>query len=187
MDTAAKLSPASVALHWLVGLGMIALTAVGLYMSNAEVWVLYPIHKSVGVLMFVLILARVVWRVKNGWPAQLAGGSPLEHRMAKLVHWLLITATLLMPISGMMNSGAGGHGIAVFGLQIVPSQHSADKPNEALPYNESVAEFGEAMHEWIGYLLILALLLHVAGALKHHLVYKDGVLRRMLGQRIAAK
>jgi cytochrome b561 len=184
MDTAAKLSPVSVALHWLVGLGLIALTAVGLYMSRAEVWALYPIHKSVGVLVFVLILARVLWRIKNGWPEPLAGGSRLEHRMAKIVHWLLITVTLAMPISGMMNSGAGGHGIAVFGLQIVPSQHSADKPNEALPYNESVAEVGATLHEWIAYLLILALILHVAGALKHHLIYKDGVLRRMLGQRI---
>jgi cytochrome b561 len=184
MDQASKLSPLTVALHWLVGLGMIALTAVGLYMSRAEVWALYPIHKSIGVLVFVLIVARVIWRIRNGWPTQLAGGSRLEHALAKIVHWLLITATLMMPISGMMNSGAGGHGIAVFGLQIVPSQHSADKPDQALPYNESVAELGEAVHEWLGYLLILALILHVAGALKHHLVYKDGVLLRMLGRRI---
>ncbi|MCV2358347.1 cytochrome b [Paucibacter sp. TC2R-5] len=184
MDQPNKLSPISVALHWLVGLGMIALTAIGLYMSRAEVWALYPIHKSVGVLLFVLILARVVWRLKNGWPAHVAGGSKLEQALAKLVHWLLILATLAMPISGMMNSGAGGHGIDVFGLQIVPSQHSADKPDQALPYNASVAELGDEMHEWIAYLLILALVLHVAGALKHHLVYKDGVLRRMLGSRI---
>lgn len=184
MDQPSKLSPLTITLHWLVGLGMIALTAIGLYMSRAEVWALYPIHKSIGVLLFVLILARVLWRIKNGWPAQLAGGSKLEHLLAKLVHWLLITATLAMPISGLMHSGAGGHGVAVFGLQIVPSQHSADKPDQALPYNAGMAELGEAVHEWLGYLLILALILHVAGALKHHWVYKDGVLRRMLGQRV---
>lgn len=181
MDTPTKLSPVSVALHWLVGVGMIALTAVGLVMSRAEIWALYPIHKSVGVLLFALILVRVLWRIRNGWPEALPGGSKLEYALAKLVHWLLISITLAMPISGMMHSGAGGHGVAVFGLQLVPSQHSADKPNEALPYNAGVAEFGAAAHEWIGYLLILALVLHVAGALKHHWIYRDGVLRRMLG------
>ena len=50
------------------------------------------------------VLARVLWRIKNGWPEPLAGGSRLEHRMAKIVHWLLITVTLAMPISGMMNA-----------------------------------------------------------------------------------
>jgi cytochrome b561 len=184
MDTQAKLSRTTITLHWLVGLLMLGLTAVGLYMSRAEVWALYPLHKSVGVLAFGVILVRVVWRLKNGWPEQLAGGSKLELRLAKLVHWLLLAATLAMPISGMLHSGAGGHGVAVFGLQIVPSQHSADKPEQALAYNETLAELGEAVHEWLGYLLMLAILLHVAGALKHHLIYKDGVLLRMLGRRV---
>jgi len=184
MDTAKQLSRRTVLLHWFVALGMIGLTAVGLCMSRAEVWFLYPIHKSIGVLVFGLILLRVVWRLRNGWPAQVAGGSALEHRLAHGVHWLLIGLTLAMPISGMMHSGAGGHGIAIFGLQLVPSQHKPEAPGEALPYNQSVAEWGEALHEYLGYLLILTVMLHLAGALKHHWVYKDGVLRRMLGQRI---
>ncbi len=186
MDTPQQLSRSSLLLHWLVAIGMIGLTAVGLYMSRAEQWFLYPIHKSFGVLVLGLVLVRVVWRLRNGWPAQVAGGTAWEHRLAHAAHWLLIVLTLAMPISGMMHSGAGGHGIAVFGLQLVPSQHKPEAPGEAIPFNASVAEWGEALHEWLGYLLILTVTLHVAGALKHHWVYKDGVLRRMLGQRIKA-
>ncbi|MEJ6004853.1 cytochrome b [Paucibacter sp. AS339] len=184
MDTPNQLSRTTVLLHWTVGLLMIALTAVGLVMSRADIGFLYPIHKAIGVLAFGLILARVVWRLRNGWPAPLPGGKAWEHRLASIAHWLLIGLTLAMPISGMMHSGLGGHGIDVFGLQLLPSRHSPDNPAQALPYNETLAELGEGLHEWLGYLLILTVMLHIAGAIKHHWVYQDGVLNRMRGRRI---
>jgi cytochrome b561 len=65
-DTKDKLSNLTIFLHWVVGLTIIALAAVGVYMSENEAFELYPIHKSIGVLIFAVIIVRVYWRFVNG-------------------------------------------------------------------------------------------------------------------------
>lgn len=66
-DTKSQLSNLTIALHWVVGLSIIVLIIVGIYMSENEVFELYPIHKSIGVLIFFVIVVRVYWRFVNGW------------------------------------------------------------------------------------------------------------------------
>lgn len=67
-DTATILSTTTVRLHWLVALIMIGLIAVGIYMEEQEAYALYPWHKSLGVLILLLVVPRVIWRIMNGWP-----------------------------------------------------------------------------------------------------------------------
>ena len=67
-DTEEKLSAVTVGLHWLIGITIISLIAVGIYMEENEIFFLYPIHKSIGILIFLFVLIRVVWRIANGWP-----------------------------------------------------------------------------------------------------------------------
>ena len=182
MDQAHKLSRLSIALHWLVALTIIALTIVGIYMSRAEAWALYPIHKSIGVLAFLIVVLRIVWRIKNGWPAPASNYPRHEQIFAKLVHWILIIATIAMPVSGMIFSGASGHGFGIFGWTILAPNHAPDKPDQVVPYNELLANTGEFLHETIAYVMIAAIVLHIFGALKHHLIDRDATLLRMLGQ-----
>lgn len=167
-------------LHWLVAIFMIGLLAVGTYMEKNGVYDLYPIHKSMGVIAFVFILVRVVWRMKKGWPTPVSVYHKHEQMLSKIVHWVLIIGTLLMPISGMMMSGFGGHGISVFGLEIVPS---IDK-TQTSALNINLAQLGHNIHGILGKVLILAVILHIAGAWKHHLIDKDNTLRRMLGLKL---
>lgn len=169
-------------LHWVVGLFMIGLITVGIYMDQASAYDLYPIHKSLGIIALVFILMRVVWRVMKGWPTPVSDYHKHEQMLSKVIHWVLIIGTLLMPISGMMMSGAGGHGLSVFGLELLASNHGPD--GKTVPLNASVAGFGSEVHGIVGYVLIGAIVLHVAGALKHHVVDKDNTLRRMLGLRL---
>ena len=115
-DSHNKFATTTVFLHWLVGLTIIGLLATGIYMSENGVYALYPWHKAIGFLVLFVALARVVWRMKNGWPSAAANYKPIEHKLASVVHWVLIIATLLMPISGLMASVLGGHGLSVFGL-----------------------------------------------------------------------
>lgn len=183
-DTASKLSPVSIGLHWLVGIMMITLLAVGIYMEENEVYFLYPIHKSFGVLVILVAVPRIIWRIKNGWPAPAAEYKGYEQLLSRLVHWLLILATVMMPISGMLMSGMGGHGIAVFGLELMANNPDPADPGSVIAVNGSLAGLGHTMHGIGGNVLLFAVVLHVVGALKHHVVDKDGTLRRMLGARL---
>lgn len=183
-DTASQLSPVSVLLHWIVALAMIAMLALGIYMEETEAFALYPVHKSIGVIVLVVALIRVFWRLSNRWPSALSDDGALLHFVARLVHWILILGTLLMPISGMVMSGVGGHGVAVFGMELIAANPDPANPMEVIPHNEALAGFAHSVHGFVANLLIAVLLLHVVGAIKHHMVNKDGTLRRMLGKRV---
>lgn len=152
-------------------------------MALTEAYGIYPIHKSIGVLALPLLMARAVWRLKQGWPEPLHPYSALQQGLAKLTHWALLLGVIALPISGMIYSGASGNGFGIFGLQLFPSNYH---PSEglAIPYHELLAVVGETAHEWLAYGLAAILGLHIAGALKHHLIDGDGTLKRMLGKRV---
>lgn len=183
MPTQDRLPRISRWLHWLVAAFMLGLASVGLYMSRAEVWFLYPWHKSLGVIALLFIGARLFQRLRLGLPDPVQPTSPLARRAARWAHGLLLALTVLMPLSGMLFSGAGGHGFGIFGLTLVPHQGNPAKPGETLAYNASLAELGEQAHHWLGYLLLALVALHVLAALKHHFMDRDTTLLRMLGRK----
>lgn len=183
-DTREKLSPTTVFLHWVVGLTIIGLLAVGVYMAETETFALYPWHKSFGQLIFVFVLLRVIWRIHNGWPTPIREYLPIEQLLAKVVHYVLLIGTVLMPLSGFIMSAVGGNGVEFFGIEIVARNPDPADPKKVIAHSEAIAGLASAIHQWVGYTLIAALVLHVAGALKHHVVHKDGTLRRMQGQRV---
>lgn len=182
MDTKEKLSPLTISLHWVVAVGMIGLVGTGIYMAEFEVYPLYDWHKAFGVLLFVAALARVLWRIKNGWPKAAGDYTTMETIAAKGAHWLLIIATLAMPISGLMMSGFGGHGVDVFGWQMIADNPSPTSEYGVAPINETLAGAGHQIHNILGWVLLVTILLHVAGAVKHHIIDKDATLLRMLGR-----
>ena len=183
-DSKQHLSRLSIALHWLIGLTIITMMSVGIFMESYEVMFLYPLHKSFGVIIFLFIVIRIVMRLANGWPPPVTEYPAWEQKLAKLVHWVLLIATLLFPISGMMMSGAGGHGIAVFGFELVAKNVDPNDIEKVLPLNGQLAELGHEVHEWLGTIMIFVISLHVLAALKHHYLDKDGTLRRMMGKEI---
>ena len=187
-DTATKLSLPTILLHWSVALGMIGMLAVGLYMKYGKDYSLYPLHKSIGVLLFALIMARVIWRIYNGWPAHAAPYKKWEINLSKIVHYALLIGTILIPVSGFIMSAMGGHGVSVFGFQLVAINYDPDLlamgQKVKLPINAATAQIGATLHAWVSYIILFALFLHISGALKHHVVDKDSTLKRMLGKEI---
>lgn len=182
MDQVKRLSRLTIGLHWLIAVTMIGLIIIGLVMANFEEYDYYEIHKSIGILISGIIVIRVVWRIWQGWPEPVSDYARHEILLAKVVHWVLIVSTVAMPISDMMYSGASGHGFGIFGFHILSENPDPLKPGEVIPLSEFWGNVGQTLHEYIGYLLILAIVLHVAGALKHHLIDKDATLLRMLGK-----
>lgn len=184
LDTHAKLSPITISLHWIVAIMMITLLSTGIIMEEFKLFALYPWHKSFGVLIILFVVLRVAWRIKNGWPTHAGDYTQIEKLLAKIVHWLLIIGTVLMPFSGFMMSAMGGHGVYFFGLELVPHNPDPSEPNKVIPLNASLAQIAHTMHGLGGNILIAAVVLHVVGALKHHMIDKDGTLRRMFGASI---
>ncbi len=180
-DTKEALSSLTIFLHWMVGLTIIALVSVGIYMSENEVFELYPIHKSIGVLIFAVVVVRVYWRFVNGWLQPVTEYRAIEHNLAKIIHWVLIIAMIVMPISGFIMSGAGGYGVSVFGLEIIAAQFDP-VAKEAIPHNAALAGLMHEIHAIAGWTMAVAIVLHIAGAFKHHVIDKDNTLRRMLGK-----
>jgi cytochrome b561 len=179
MDTAKKLTRTTLALHWLIAPTILGLCALGIYMVRTESWGLFHWHKSIGLLLFTVILARLAHRLRQGLPPPVRAGARWEHIASQAAHWLLLAATALLPLTGMMYSGLGGHGFGIFGMEIVESHYVAGK---AVPVNEDLSIFGQSMHSWIGYGLLALVALHIGAALKHHFIDKDETLRRMLGK-----
>jgi cytochrome b561 len=183
-DTKKKLSCVTVALHWIVAVTIIVMIAVGVYMTDFEVYELYPIHKSVGMLIFVVILLRVSWRIKQGWPEAASDYKSWEQTLSKVVHWMLIIGTVMMPLSGILMSSMGGYGLSIFGLELLAATPNPEEAGKMIPINGLLAGIAHETHEIAGKVVFVAILLHLAGALKHHIVDKDGTLKRMLGKNI---
>ncbi len=180
LDTPTQLSPTTKALHWIVALGMIGMLAVGVYMVETETFGLYPWHKSFGFLIFFIVMLRVIWRIKNGWPVPASDYPQIERSLAKVVHWVLIIGTVCLPLSGFLMSSLGGHGVDVFGMEVVARNIDPEDPSKALAHSETLAGLFHSVHHWLGYIIIASVILHVLGALKHHVIDKDSTLKRML-------
>ncbi|OGT53172.1 MAG: cytochrome B [Gammaproteobacteria bacterium RIFCSPHIGHO2_12_FULL_42_13] len=160
-------------LHWLMAILIIGLLALGLYMvplpiSHAKLK-LYGWHKEYGLLALGLVALRLIWRLLNITPRLTLPF--LEKLAARTVHWAFYVFMFAMPISGWLITSAAGLPASFFGLFVLPNLVS---PNE-----ESRMLF-EEIHQWLGYGLIVTILLHASAALKHHFVNKDDILRRML-------
>ena len=163
---------------------MIGLLATGIYMKENEVFALYPWHKSFGVLIATFIVLRVIWRIKAGWPSPVRNYTSIEKLLSKIVHYVLIIGTVLMPISGFIMSAMGGHGVDFFGMELVARNPDPADPKEVIALNGTLAGIGHNIHEFAGIAILVGIILHVVGALKHHIIDKDGTLRRMLGAEV---
>lgn len=133
---------------------------------------LIALHKSIGLTILVLTLVRLAWRLGNPPPPLPTHMTRGEIMLARTTHILFYLLLLLMPLSGwaMVSTGRRIGPVSWFGLIDVPP----------LPLPKSLGGLFHESHETIGWIIILTLALHVAGALKHHLFDRDNVLARML-------
>ncbi len=162
-------------LHWLMGLAIIGMLAVGLYMTGLELspdkLKLYGLHKAIGITLLSAFILRVLWRLVNVIPSLPDAIPAWERWAAHASHFLLYTLMLAMPMTGWLMSSYAGFPVSVFGLFTMPDLVAADK---------EMAEVMKEVHEWLAYGLIALITVHAGAALKHHFIDKDMILRRML-------
>ncbi|WP_026339202.1 cytochrome b [Psychromonas ossibalaenae] len=168
-----NLSKPTILFHWLTGGAFIFVFCLGLYRDMLpESMNIMNNHKSLGVIVFVIAVLRLLWRFKEGAITSITKLSKVQSVAAKVVHYLLLLATIVMPLSGILMSIGGGRAISVFGLELIAS-------GEKIEWLGSIAH---SSHIASVDFIIVILFLHVAGALKHQLIDKDGTLSRMLGR-----
>ncbi|WP_116133700.1 cytochrome b/b6 domain-containing protein [Tropicimonas sp. IMCC34043] len=175
------------ALHWLVALLILVLLPLGLvadqwpYATAGQLAAkaqLFSLHKTLGVTVFFLALARILWAATQPRPALLNGEKRLESTLAEAVHWLLYVCLVATPLTGWI------HHAATAGFAPIWWPFGQSLP--LVPKSEAVSAAFSGLHLVFVLLLVLALGLHVAGALKHHVIDRDATLRRMLrGDRAA--
>ncbi len=166
--------------HWLTALLIITIIPLGAvanrlpYDTNEQLAFkaqLFSFHKTLGVIVFAVALARIIWALTQTKPGSLHPERKAETFLAGLVHWLLYISLVAVPLTGWIHHAATA-GFAPIWLPI-----SQDLP--LVPKDEGIAKLFAGLHWVWSKIMVGAILLHIAGALKHHFIDKDKTLSRM--------
>jgi cytochrome b561 len=163
--------------HWITVALVIVLGGLGVWMTSFEPKdeafkdLLYEIHESTGVALFVIVALRLLRRLANP-PAPLPSRLPGSVRFAaRSNHALMYAVLLVQPVLGFLDANAWGFPVTLAGLVPIPSP---------IGHDEAIAPLLSQAHWW-GALLLLALVAaHLCGVAYHGLTRRDGVVRRMV-------
>ena len=177
-----RYSTPAIALHWLLALMLLTSFCVGFYMSglsfSPQRLKLYNWHKWAGIAILALSALRLGWRL---WrrppplPASMLRAMPAWQQAAHHgTHAALYVLFFAVPLLGWAYSSAAGFPVVLFGVLPLPDFVGPDK---------ALAELIKPWHGWAAWALIGLAGLHIAAALKHHWIDRDGLMLRMLPQR----
>jgi cytochrome b561/polyisoprenoid-binding protein YceI len=176
--------PVAKLFHWLTALGIAFVIPLGILANDmpydtsdqlSRKALLFSMHKTVGVTLFFVALARIGWALTHPKPAPLHPDRKTETVLAETVHWLLYGSLVVVPLSGWV------HHAATEGFAPIWWPFGQNLP--LVPESARLADITAGLHLVFERVLIVSLLLHVAGALKHAFVDKDQTLARMLPGR----
>jgi len=165
----------AIALHWLIGIALLGQIVFGFLLDD-----LAPrgtpgragvinLHKSCGIVLGLLIVARLAWRLTHQPPA-LPRSLPIwQMKAAPIGHWALYACMVVMPVSGYIGSNFSKHGVKFFGIAARP--WGPDLP--------AVYGFFNGLHVATAFLFTALIIGHVAMAAKHGLIDRDGLFSRM--------
>jgi cytochrome b561 len=192
----ARYTKTAKALHWLIAIGIFFMFALGWFMADLPkeapkqmaydildfgiyTWNLseevsprtfyFNLHKSIGITIFALILIRILWRFTHKPPALLSSYKAIERKLASGAHHLLYMLMVALPLSGVLMAINSKYGIKWFGMDFLGGSD-----------NKPMRELFKETHEIIGIIILLVIILHILGALKHKFIDKDETLSRML-------
>ncbi len=172
-DTANGYSWLTIALHWISAITVIILLGLVIAADGApekQESALMGWHISIAVSMYLILWARVLWRLFNRRPT-LAPQNPILHQLAFWVPLVLIVAIALQLISGPLLVLSHGYPIQAFGTTIVPA---------IMEEREGLHEAAETVHAISGQAIFWVAILHVLGAFKHLIFNRDGTFRKIL-------
>jgi len=173
-NTATRYGFPSKLLHSILMVCVIAMLIIGSLMGFAPDSfkpTIYMVHKSIGLFTFLCAILFAIWSLMNPKPEFPSNMTAVEISLAKLVHSLLYISIMFMPMIGWLMSSAGGRVPTFFNLFTMPALISEDKV---------LAGFFADLHNAFAWLIFSLIVIHTIGALKHHFINKDEVLKRIM-------
>ena len=172
-DTSAGYGLPTRIVHWLMAVGIVGLYVLGLWMVELNYYSPYyrsapDLHRSLGMLLLALLVARFVWRLFNGKPSD-EELSAFERFAATIVHWGFYPLLFALMVSGYLMSTADGRPIEIFNWFSVP----------ALVADKGMEKTAGEIHELLADITMAIVLLHAAASLKHHFLDRSRALARM--------
>jgi cytochrome b561 len=189
-NTAAGFGLVAIVLHWTIALLVFIMLALGNIMGALASTdplrsVLLDVHKMTGLTILALVLLRIVWRLANPVPMLPVSMQAWQRIFARLSHFTLYALTVFIPLTGWALVSARVQTPTLMLFDTLPAP--------ALPvlrYFDSAAAavvLFWPVHDVLGSLLVLLVLVHIAAAMRHHFVLSDNVLRRMMSTRLAER
>lgn len=190
-----RYSRVAMILHWLIAACVVAMVPMGLWMSDAvrdpqtqqTAYRLFQLHKAIGFTILGLTVLRLVWRLTHPVPPLPAGMKRWEAFSARAVHAAFYTLLIAMPLTGWIYVSTGWAAsmdeplqvaTSFFGLFTIP--HLPWIADAAVEARRELAFHALGAHELVAWGAVVLFVLHVAAALKHQLVDRDGVLASMV-------
>ena len=177
-DSSNRYTGAAIALHWLLALMILGSMGFGWYMSDLPFSLqrvkLYNWHKWAGITILTLSLLRLLWRLTHRPPALSERirrvMPPWQQSASEWTHRLMYLLFFAVPLIGWAYSSAAGFPVVWFGVLALP---------DFVPKDKALSEAIKPFHAIAAYTLLALVVLHVAAALKHHFVDRDGLLARI--------
>lgn len=162
------------ALHWITAVAVILLLTAGIAMNNVPPgpWMnnLYVLHWSLGVLVLPLALLRIAIRLRRPSPGYPADMPAWQRQAAHANHALLYAILVVNPLLGYLTKSAYGGSVTFFWVIDLPP---------VIGKNEALFERLSTVHGLIGFAMIAVVAVHIAAALHHGLLKRDGIFSRM--------
>lgn len=169
-----RYSSGAILFHWTIALLVIVNLAIGLLHESLLDGVkgAIPLHKSIGLTVIGLTLGRIAWRLAHRAPPHPPTMKRWERLAANGAHIGLYVLMLALPMSGwaLASGGPKRYPLNWFGLFDVPY----------LPVSKAAGDAAHNAHGLLGWVMLALIVLHVAAALRHHFILKDGILARMV-------
>jgi cytochrome b561/polyisoprenoid-binding protein YceI len=170
-------------LHWLIAVFIIGLIPVGLVMENTPKSIqitVFQLHKSFGLMVLFLSLARLGWRFLNPPPPLLSTLKPWERGAAHSLHFLFYFLIIAIPLSGWALVSASPKNIPTMFLTLFHWPHLWFLAQMEVTQKKAIIDNLQGLHATFALGTAFLLLLHIGAALKHHFVDKDVTLARMV-------
>jgi cytochrome b561 len=162
-------------LHWAVAGSVLVMIPIGIAMGRVDQGplqnTLYMLHKSFGILILGLMVARLINRIVAGAPAPAPGLARWQRAVSSATHGLLYVLLILQAIGGWLANSAYGAATPFFNLFNLPN---------LMAKNEAFAEQVFGNHRIIGFVIAGLAAMHIGAALQHYVIHRDRVMQRML-------
>ena len=184
--TSQRYTTVAIILHWLIAAMLVSMVFVGWWMEDLRHALLegtgsltltqavYNWHKTAGLIILLLSLARLAWRLTHKAPPLPEGMKPWERFAAQFTHIAFYGVMIGAPIMGWITASASSFPSKLFNLD------GFLLPHLPVPQTESFASLAGSVHGAAGWVILILLALHAGAALKHHILDRDGVLTRMI-------